>query len=139
MDVAQYQCTFALKNLSEKEEEVEVGFPVDSEFARWVDPDQQNRSQHWVIEYGFIARDQDSTYNVDFVNRKVQDGPGQFGSVFVWKMRFSPQQTRTLTVQYRIPMSMGLIPMAKDESSVFRPGCSARNSSILASSTWRDT
>jgi hypothetical protein len=115
MDVAQYRCTFVLTSLSEKDEEVEVGFPVDSEFAKGAEPESPDESLDWVLEYGFIARDADTTYHVAFVHRKPTRGPADFSSVFLWKMHFAPKQTRTLTVQYRIPMSMGLVPMSKDE------------------------
>lgn len=117
MDRAEYGCTFVLRNLSDQDEEIKVGFPIDSEFARGGEPDSPNKSQDWVLEYGFIALDQKTTYHVDFVRRKPQSGPGEFGAVFVWTMHFSPKETRSLTVQYRIPMSMGLVPMEEDERS----------------------
>jgi hypothetical protein len=122
MDLAEYQCTFLLRNLSDKDEEIKVGFPVDSEFARGSKPDSPSESRDWVLEYGFIALDQKTTYHVEFVRRKPQSGPGEFGSVFVWNMRFSPKETKSLTVQYRIPMSMGLVPMEKDEKAAPGPG-----------------
>lgn len=121
MDRAEYQCEFVLRNLSEKNEEIKVGFPVDSEFARGGKPESPNEARDWVLEYGFIARDEKATYHVDFVRRKPGEGQGEFGSVFTWSMHFDPKETRKLTVQYRIPMSMGLAPMAKDERSGFRP------------------
>jgi len=122
MDVAQYRCTFVLTSLSETDEEVEVGFPIDSEFAKEAEPKSQSESQDWVLEYGFIAKDGDTTYDVQFVRRKSTGSPGEFRSVFLWKMHFAPKQTRTLTVQYRIPMSMGLVPLSKDEGAGFQRG-----------------
>jgi hypothetical protein len=121
MDRAEYRCTFLLRNLSDTDEEIKVGFPVDSEFARSSKPDSSDESQNWVLEYAFIARDQKNTYHVDFVRRKPLTGSGEFGWVFVWNMHFSPKETRSLTVQYRIPMSMGLVPMDKDERSGLGP------------------
>jgi hypothetical protein len=56
MDRAKYECSFALRNLSEKEEEVQIGFPVDSEFARLSESDNSDPSK-WVLDYGFIARE----------------------------------------------------------------------------------
>lgn len=117
MDIAEYQCNFLLRNLSDKDEEIKVGFPADSEFARGSKPDSPSESRGWVLEYGFIAMDQETTYHVEFVRRRPQSGPGEFGSVFVWNMRFAPKETRSLTVQYRIPMSMGVVPMEKDGKS----------------------
>lgn len=117
MDVADYECTFVLRNLSDKDEEVQVGFPVDSEFARqYEQPVSSKGSKEWVFDYGFIARDEKTTYNVDFVRRKPETGPGEFGSVFVWKMFFAPKESKTLSVQYHIPMSMGLVSSYKEEN-----------------------
>ena len=115
MDEAEYHCSFLLKNLSNEDAEVEVGFPIDSQFAQSTQPESNHESFDWVMDYGFIAKDEKTTYDVEFVRRKPSGGPGDFGSVFVWTMHFSPQETRKLNVQYRIPMSMGLTPMAKDE------------------------
>src|SRR5580658_5568285 len=33
MDEVHYECAFVLRNLTDKPEEVQVGFPVDSQFA----------------------------------------------------------------------------------------------------------
>jgi hypothetical protein len=116
MDQAEYECKFVLKNLSDKQEEVQVGFPVDSQFARDSEPDSPKVSANWVLEYGFIARDERTTYHVEFVHRKPKPDPGEFASVFVWKMTFAPKQSRTLSVQSRIPMSMGLASTKKEDT-----------------------
>ncbi len=122
MDRANYECVFFLRNLSDKDEDVEVGFPIDSQFAQGTEAESPKESENWVLEYGFIARDEKTTYNVKFVRRKPQSGQGQFGSVFVWDMHFSPTENKTLTVDYRIPMSMGLVPMEKQERAEFATG-----------------
>ncbi len=122
MDRAEYRCSFLLQNLSDNDEEVEVGFPVDSQFAKGAKPESPSESQDWVLEYGFIARDEATTYHVVFVRRKPEGGPGDLGSVFVWKMHFPAKKSRTLIVQYQIPMSMGLIPLQKQESGGSAPG-----------------
>ena len=122
MDRAEYTCKFVLRSLSDKDEKVEVGFPVDSQFARGTKPESSDESQNWVSEYAFMARDERATYRVDFVRRKPQTGPGEFGSVFTWNMHFSPKEIKKLVVQYRIPMSMGLVPMRKEERSGLQPG-----------------
>jgi hypothetical protein len=116
MDQAGYECTFVLRNLSDQKEEVQVGFPVDSEFARQYEPDSSEDSKKWVLDYGFIARDEKTTYHVEFVRRKPKSGPGEFGAVFVWKMYFAPKESKTLNVQYHIPISMGLVSTRKNES-----------------------
>ncbi len=115
MDQVQYECTFVLRNLTDKAEEVQVGFPVDSQFARESEPvSSRESSRDWVLNYRFIALDETTTYNVEFVHRKRGKNAGEFGSVFVWKMNFAPRETRTLKVNYHIPMSMGLVSTERD-------------------------
>jgi hypothetical protein len=107
MDEARYSCVFVLRNLTAKPVEVQVGFPVDSQFAPKREPIPPADATDWVLRYGFIARDERATYHVDFVYRPPK-GPGEAGSLFVWKMHFEGKQTRTLTVQYRIPIAVAL-------------------------------
>jgi len=120
MDRAEYVCKFVLHNLSDKPEDIQVGFPIDSQFARGDVAKSAEEaaalSGQWVSEYAFIARDDSATYHVDFIHRKPEKGPGEFSSLFVWKMRFDPGQTRTLSVSYHIPISMGLSSTGKDEN-----------------------
>jgi hypothetical protein len=115
MDRARYLCKFVLRSKSDQPEEVEIGFPVDSEFAKGNDPISPTDSENWVLEYAFIARDEGETYHVDYVHRKPKGGPGEFASLFTWKMRFRPQETKTLAVSYEMPISMGLITTEKEE------------------------
>lgn len=121
MDRARYLCKFVLNNRSDKPEEVEIGFPVDSEFARDSSPVSSAESENWVLEYSFIARDENETYNVDYVHRKPKSGPGEFASLFTWKMRFGPKETKTLTVSYELPISMGLITTENQEQGFQNP------------------
>ena len=125
MDEADYLCRFVLRSLSEQAEDVEVGFPVDSEFAqnagRTTAKSSRGESVDWVLSYSFIARDESRTYHVEFVHRKRSGAPDDFGELFTWKMHFAPQETRTLTVQYHIPMSMALATTQKDEMAEFPP------------------
>jgi hypothetical protein len=118
MDHTEYTCTFVLRNLSDEAAEIQVGFPVDSQFARGPEPAD---AREWVLEYGFIARDEKTTYHVDFVRREPKGRTDDFGAIFVWKMHFMPRETRTLSVQYRIPMSMGLASTRKDEAAPSGP------------------
>ena len=118
IDQEQYECGFVLRNMTDKTEEVQVGFPVDSQFARDSEPaTSKESSRDWVLNYGFIALDEATTYNVDFVRRKRGKDSGEFGSVFVWKMNFTPRETKTLKVSYHIPMSMGLVSTERDEQA----------------------
>jgi hypothetical protein len=122
MDRAEYVCTFVLQNLSDKPEDVQVGFPVDSEFSKGAGKISEEESKNWVLEYSFLARDAGTTYHVEFVHRKPGPGPGEFGSIFVWKIHFDRNEKKALNVQYHIPMSMGLISTRKDPTTFTRTG-----------------
>jgi hypothetical protein len=116
MDRTEYECKFVLRNLTEKAEDVQVGFPIDSQFARSSERDTtEEAEQNWVLEYAFIALDQKNTYHVRFVRRKPGKGPNEYGAIFVWNMNFTPHETKTLRVQYHIPISMGLTSTERDE------------------------
>jgi hypothetical protein len=118
LDEVRYECKFVLQNLTNKAEEVEVGFPVDSQFAREAEPKPSTESNlNWVLEYGFLALDEKATYRVEFVRRKRGTGANDFGAIFLWKMKFAPRETKTLRVHYHIPMSMGLVTTERDEKA----------------------
>jgi hypothetical protein len=117
-NLAEYRCRFVLQSLSDKPEEVQVGFPVES----GVEPENEPGSSaaelsEWVKEYAFAARDEKNTYPVEFVHRKPKNGPGEFGSVFTWKINFQPNETKTLIVTYQINMSMSVASTSKDENT----------------------
>jgi hypothetical protein len=114
MDRAEYLCTFVLQNLSEKTVKIQVGFPVDSEFANGAADDSGENAKQWVLNYGFIARDEKATYHVDFVRRKKKS-PEEFAALFIWDMSFQPRETKMLSVKYQIPVSMGLVSLEKNE------------------------
>jgi hypothetical protein len=123
MDQTEFHCTFVLKNLSPKVEEVQIGFPVDSEFARHSRGESPTislkESDRWISDYSFIARDERSTYHVSFVRRKKM-AADEFSELFTWKMSFLPKETRTLTVQYQIPTTMGLTSTRRDENADYQ-------------------
>jgi hypothetical protein len=114
MDQAEYSCTFILQNLSSKAVEIQVGFPVDSQFARRGPGKSGDNAKEWVLDYGFIARDERATYHVDFVRRKKRS-PEEFATLFVWRMNFLPKENKTLSVRYHIPVSVGLVSLEKNE------------------------
>jgi hypothetical protein len=114
MDQAEYSCTFVLQNLSSKAVEIQVGFPVDSQFAEGGPGDSGKDAKEWVLNYGFIARDERATYHVGFVRRQKKS-PEEFAALFVWKMNFLPKENKTLSVRYHIPISMGLVSLEKNE------------------------
>lgn len=107
MDQVEYSCRFVLKNLTKEPCEVQVGFPIDSQFAKFPPaPQEKEDPQSWVLEYSFIARDEKATYHVDYTRLEPKSREDPYSAIFAWKMNFGPEETKTLAVQYRIPMSM---------------------------------
>lgn len=113
LDRADYSCKFILRNLTDKACTLQVGFPIDSQFAERAE-DGAADSLAWVSEYGFIARDQHTTYHVDFQWRSVRPAsPTAAKAIFAWQMHFSPSETKTLVVLYNLPISETLAMSSK--------------------------
>ncbi len=119
LDQVQYDCTFVLRNLSDKPQQIQVGFPIDSQFAESSDPKAapQEQSRRWVMNYSFIARDEKATYNVDFVHLQKQDKGVR--ATFSWKMDFAARETRSLSVGYHLPISMTLATTRNPDAREF--------------------
>jgi len=110
LDSVRYDCRFVLKNLTKKETEVKVGFPLDSGFAQ----NANTNSVLWVSEYDFIARDEKTTYHTTFEPKFVREGDFRYFALFTWNMCFGPREVKDLAVHYRLPMSMGLASTTKE-------------------------
>ncbi len=111
MNRVKYHCNFELKNLTDKTAKVQVGFPVDSQFAKQPYPRNRKTAKEWVLQYAFIARDEKNTYHVDFTRQDMQK---KFQAIFTWEMSFAPGETKNLTVQYTLTMSMTLAHTGKN-------------------------
>jgi hypothetical protein len=102
-----YRCIFVLRSLSNKQEEVQVGFPVDSETA--------DSEKELFESYDFHARDNNQAY-------RVQLGESGSENTFTWKMKFAPGETKTLTVSYVIPFSGGLGSTSRSVMNIGKAG-----------------
>ena len=107
MDQVEYDCRFVLRNLTDKACDIQVGFPIDSQSAR-LPTDQKDTGQDWVSTYGFNARDAKSTYHVNLQFGDPKKANDAYSAIFTWTIGFQARETKTLIVQYRIPMSMTL-------------------------------
>ena len=136
MDQVQYDCTLVLRNLTDKAEEAQVGFPIASQFLRGSEQEPEKGSpRDWVLNYGFIASDEATANNLEFVRRQPGKDAGEFGAVFLWKMNFAPKERLTLRVSYQIPMSMGLVSTQRDGQASKSPqtaGALAQELMVLA-------
>ena len=107
-DQVAYRCEFMLKNLSSEEVTAQVGFPVDGLLYEDDSLDETER----VLAYHFIARDDRTTYHVRYVHREA---PAKYPELFVWKMTFSPQETKRLHIAYILPMSVATAGTARQQ------------------------
>ena len=113
-DSVDYRCKFVLKNLTAKPLKIQVGFPLDSQFAR---KKEQPPTTDLVLDYGFIARDDKTTYHISFV---PNDSEKKFSRLFLWDMAFDPAETKVLHVAYRLGMSQGYSSTRKDQETLPR-------------------
>jgi hypothetical protein len=123
-DRVEYECRFQLKNLTDKPVSVQVGFPLNSQFTDThyrPENSELDRVRAWsqdsgelVRQYKFIARERDRTYHPRFV---FSDQDKKLKSIFLWDMKFEPNETRQLDVSYEMSMSMAATSMSKNEGA----------------------
>lgn len=109
-DWVDYSCKFELRNLTDEQVEVQVGFPLSAQFHDYT-PAEKYDEIELVQRHRFIARDEAETYHVRFVAR---DQEKRFRRLFLWKMTFAPNETRTLHVSYGMQMSIGAASTVSD-------------------------
>ncbi len=109
VDSVDYRCKFVLKNLTAKPLKIQVGFPLDGQFVK--EAKETPNATDLVLDFGFIARDDKTTYHVRYV---ASDSEKKFSRLFLWEMAFDAAETKVLHVVYRIGMSEGRIPTRKE-------------------------
>lgn len=139
MDSVDYKCRFVLRNLANKKCTIQVGFPIDSQFAGpgYIDAGTKVDAAEWVSRFSFIARDDNETHHVDFQwwSPKNEESPSRAGGtdsqqpIFVWQMEFLGNEVKDLRVQYQIPMSMSAASTSKQG---FDPGDSEADQAWLS-------
>ncbi|MBI5762682.1 MAG: hypothetical protein HZA51_04070 [Planctomycetes bacterium] len=144
MDEVDYKCRFVLRNLTSKRCSIQVGFPVDSQFAEppKLGSATVDETPQWVADYRFIARDEKSTYHVKWQwwtpgAQKTTSRPSFFSNtqaLFVWTMEFDASEVKTLDVQYQLPMSMTLALTSKRGIDPDDSGIDFRLTSMLGGS-----
>jgi hypothetical protein len=112
----EYVCKFVLRNLTEERVDVQVGFPLNSQFMKRPYDPKEYDEEDLVLRYKFIARDKERTYHVRYA-----PGDGDLRSIFLWDMAFAPGETRELAVAYEMPISAGLGSTAKARGEDGKP------------------
>lgn len=104
LDTMQYHCTFVLRNLADREIEIQTGFPVSRDTVFIRAPKEANQTEI-VSSFHFIAGTDRFTYPVRFV---PWDKDKKFSNIFCWDMKFAPGETIKLTVCYTMGGYLGL-------------------------------
>ncbi len=103
LDQMRYICEFKLRNLSDREVTIQVGFPLAADRVQYATPDNMDHTEI-VAYFGFTAGTKDKVYPVRFVPR---DKDKKFSRLFLWNMTFAPKEEINLKVVYRMGGGMG--------------------------------
>jgi len=104
LDPMQYHCVFVLRNLTDREVEIQTGFPVSLDVVYFRKPEEINQAEI-VANFHFIAGTDRFTYPVRF---EPWDKDKKFSNIFCWDMKFAPGETIKLTVCYTMGGYLGL-------------------------------
>ena len=103
---AHYNCKFKLKNLSNKEITVQVGFPLSStENAYLFSKRNELYQAETISRFNFIAGTTEGTYPIKFY---PYDKKRKYSLIFLWDMKFKPHETIDLLVTYTMSGWQGL-------------------------------
>jgi len=103
---ARYNCKFKLKNLSDKEIIVQVGFPLSStENAYLFSKKNELYQAETISRFNFIAGTKKGTYPIKFY---PYDKKRKYSLIFLWDMKFKPHETIDLLVTYTMSGCHGL-------------------------------
>ena len=105
MDPMQFHCVFKLRNLTDQEVTVPVGFPISAEAMRFRAGEDAVNQAEVVSFFHFVAGTKDRTYAVRYV---PFDKKKKFSNIFLWDMTFKPKEEIELIVSYTMYGYLGL-------------------------------
>ena len=104
LDPMDYRCTFLLRNLKSTPVELQVGFPLDLEPYRMSSKSAED-VEELVALFNFTARRGNEKFQVRFV---PYDKEKHFSKLFLWTMKFAPNEEQTLVISYTMEGYLGL-------------------------------
>lgn len=104
LDPMKFHCTFLLRNLTDKNVMLQVGFPLSTEAVYFKNPADINQAE-LAARFGFVAGTRDRVFPVRYV---TGDRDGTFHDMFMWDMAFKPHEDVTLYVCYTMGGYMGI-------------------------------
>ena len=105
-DPMDFECRFLLRNLTDEEVHLQVGFPLDAEDGGAWSAKEEDVAE-LVEEFRFSARTNGGACEVRFV---PFDRDRKFSKLFLWDMSFAPREEVELAVEYRMGGYFGLGP-----------------------------
>ena len=115
MDSVRFDCKFVLKNLTDKETTIKAGFPLNSQFLNPPYDKNKQTSDILVARYNFIAQTEDQQFSVKYA---AGDRKKKLKNLFLWEMKFAPNESKTLRVTYSMPISMTLARTSENEDQL---------------------
>lgn len=109
-DWMRFECSFKLRNLSERVVTVPVGFPISTEAVSVRDSSTLSQAD-LAARFSFVAGTRDETFPVRFV---PYDRERKFSNIFLWKMTFQPGEEVLLKVFYITGGYLGLGSTLRD-------------------------
>ncbi len=105
MDQMEYFCSFQLRNLSDKEVTVQVGFPLSSGDNISV-PRKPEMEFTAISNHKFAAgTEKEGSYPLRYI---PGDKENKFRHIFLWRMTFAPKEEKILKVSYTMNGYNGL-------------------------------
>ena len=120
-DRMDFRCRFRLRNLSDREVELQVGFPLSTEAVFFHDPGEINQSEI-ISRFAFTAGTRETVYKVRFV---PWDKERRFSNLFLWEMKFAPGEEIELLVNYTMEgyLGLGMTRRERDFSNLVNYQC----------------
>ncbi len=104
LDVAEYECTFVLRNLKQAPVTIQVGFPLNATFLSYPEQVDKLEPGELVRYFRFMVQDGERGLDPRFQPR---DGKGEYKYLFLWNMTFAPGEEREIVVSYVMPLLFG--------------------------------
>lgn len=105
LDRVRFNCQFTLKNLTDQSVTIQVGFPLNSGANLFPKRKSVPNVEDLLVKYSFIAQSAGQVFSPRFYQ---EDSEGQLDKVFVWDLKFSPNEEKQLRVSYELPISTSL-------------------------------
>lgn len=96
LDQMRFYCRFLLRNLTDREITLQVGFPLSGELIRSIESSGGNTTEI-AARFGFVAGTRAETFPLRYAPYAAGN---KFSNIFLWNMTFAPHEDVELFVSY---------------------------------------